>query len=190
MTVIIVEGDALYYKRRNSIKHLIAPLLPDISNTVVEQIGLNRDYYTVGPIPRGSNPSSFLNPEDPVVHTQIPNVFINYYEMWGASEAGNNYFLERAYMHFHYATRGEQKQILALHCDPAMHQDESHYRYKRGPHFHVEGGNPDLSRAHVSLCLSDDALGGSDLISLMTTFRDAVSMIRKEIFPCWERKIA
>jgi hypothetical protein len=188
MTKFVIESDILYRLRRNSIKHLIAPLLPAMANAIVEQIGLNRDYYTVGAIPRGRSPSSYLNPEDPIVPTRIPNIHVNYYETWSVSEIADKYSLEKAYMHFYYLVRAEQKQILALYCDPAMHASEAHYRYKRGPHFHVEGGTPDFSRAHVSLCLSDHTLGGSSLGSLMTTFGNAVHMISKEIFPYWERR--
>ncbi len=52
---------------------------------------------------------------------------------------------------------------------------------------HLEGADPNVSRAHISLCISDEELGGTDLRGIMFTMADAVRMIAAELFPCWER---
>jgi hypothetical protein len=55
--------------------------------------------------------------------------------------------------------------------------------YKRGPHLHVGGGSPNIDRAHISLCVNDNAFGGGTIEELTATFSKCVTMINDEILP-------
>jgi hypothetical protein len=187
MRILELPSGELYRIRRQAVRRLVAPLLPQPPNIAVEQIGPGRDAYTIGILPKGRSGTSFLNPEEALVSTYVDGLLLNYYESWRELR-GDQYYLERAYMHIHLRLGGKlPRQILSLHCDPSMRESEEHYRYKRGPHLHVEGATPNLDRAHISLCLSDAELGGSDIKRLTDCLRAAVGMIVKEIVPCWER---
>jgi hypothetical protein len=187
MAPIIVESAALYRDRRRAVRRLVAPLLPQPPSVNVEQVGLGRNTYTIGVLPNGRQPSSYLNPEEVLVPTRVPNLLMNYYETWRKGTEADEYYLDKAYMHIHLATRSLSQQIFSLHCDPSIHPSAEHFRYKRGPHVHIEGATPNVSRAHVSLCLSDQDFGGANLVALMMSFDQAVRMIAAEFFPCWER---
>jgi hypothetical protein len=91
-------------------------------------------------------------------------------------------------MHFHLTSGAKPRQVFSLHCDPSLNEGDVHFRYKRGPHIHVDGANPDVSRAHISLFLMDTAKGGADLKTLMANFGEAVQMVAREIFPRWQRR--
>ena len=168
-------------------RNILAPLLPQPPNSSVRQLGLGRDRYILGVLPRNRVPTSVLNPEEAIVPTRLFGVSLNYYEIWRPLGGTEKYYLDRAYMHIHLTTGGAKRQVLALHCDPALNPSEHHYQYKRGPHMHIEGAVPSVSRAHISVCLLDNELGGAEIGRLTTSFRAAVVMVAKELFPCWER---
>jgi hypothetical protein len=138
-------------------------------------------------LPHGRRPNTFSNPEEVLVATRASNVLMNYYETWRQTKEADEYYLDRVYMHMHIVARPKPQQVLSLHCDPSMNASDAHFRYRRGPHFHIEGATPNVSRAHISLCLVDQHLGGSDLRALTSSFGEAVQLIASELFPCWER---
>jgi hypothetical protein len=187
MAPIVVESAVLHQTRRATVRRLVAPLLPVPPNVEVQQVGVNRDAYVLGVVPRGRIPSSYLNPEEALVPTRVPRILMNYYESWRSSIEPDEYFLDRAYMHIHVVVQSTQQHVLSLHCDPALRSSDSNFRYKRGPHVHVEGAIPTVNRAHISLCLMDERLGGDTILALTSSLREAVKMISAELFPCWER---
>jgi hypothetical protein len=187
MNAIIVRSESLRRERRPGVRRLVSPLLPQPSNVIVEQVGPSRDAYTLSVLPHGRSPSSFLNPEEVLVATRAPNVLMNYYETWRRGREPDEYYLDRVYMHMHIVAHPKPRQVLSLHCDPSMKTSDTHFRYRRGPHFHIEGAAPDVSRAHISLCLVDQNFGGADLSALTSSFGQAVRLIAAELFPCWER---
>jgi hypothetical protein len=187
MVPITAKSASLYKDRRFGVRRLVSPLLPQPPNIIVEQTGLGRNAYTLSVLPSNRQPSTVLNPEEVMVRTRAPNVLMNYYETWRKGGEADEYYLDILYMHMHIAARPKSQQVLSLHCDPSMRSSEPHYRYKRGPHFHFEGAAPDVSRAHVSVCLVDRHLGGSNLEALMATFGEEVRLIAAELLPCWER---
>jgi hypothetical protein len=188
MAAVALASADLHRLRKQAVRRLVAPLLPEPPSITVEQIGFGRDTFTLGILPKGRSPSSILNPEDALVPTYVSGLLLNYYESWKEVRGSDQYYLDRAYMHMHLRLGGAQpRQILSLHCDPGMHHSQEHYQYKRGPHLHVEGANPNLARAHISLCLTDVELGGSDVRQLTESFRAAVGLVVKELVPCWER---
>lgn len=187
MTSVSISADALRGKRSTVVRRLLSPLLITNHQARIQQVGPGRDSFTLGALPIGKAASPSINPEDPRVPTKIPLLFVNYYETWKLGMEGDVYLLDRAYMHIHLQKINVSKQLLSLHCDPCIPSSEQHYRYKRGPHLHVEGADPRLDRAHISLCLQDSQLGGDTVEELTSVFREAVKMIEKEMFPCWER---
>ena len=88
-------------------------------------------------------------------------------------------------MHMHLIMRdARSRQVLSLHCDPELHRSDEHYLYRRGPHLHVEGADPSVDRAHISLCLLDAELGGGNIVRLTNSLTAAVRMIARELVPC------
>jgi hypothetical protein len=187
MADILVDADTLHRERRRAVRRLVAPILPQPPNAVVEQVGLVRNAYVIGVLPVGRSPTSYQNPEEILVATRSPKILMNYYETWRPRANSGEYSLDKAYMHIHSVFSSEAKQIFSLHCDPCLHPSERHFRYKRGPHVHIEGAVPDVSRGHISLCLAHKDLGGTDILSLTSSLAEAVNMIASELLPCWER---
>ncbi len=189
---IVIDSSLLKTDRKKSIIKVISPMLETVHKAQVLQIGPGIRSFTLGALPRGSFPILSMNPEDPRVPTKIGRLFFNYHETWIPTDSGNEYLLDRAYLHIHLQKLREDqsKQVLSLHCDPCLSSSAEHYRYKRGPHIHVEGANPSLDHAHVSLCLGDKQLGGDNLNEITNVFMDSVKMIKDELFPCWERAIS
>jgi hypothetical protein len=175
-------------KRKKVVQRLVAPLLPQPPNLQVEQVGPGRDEFTLATLPKGSRGTPFFNPEDAIVPTRVAGLFLNYFETWIQHPDSDEYYLHRAYMHMHiHVSKGNSRQVLSLHCDPALDQSEGHFKYKRGPHFHVSGANPNIDRAHISLCLLDHELGGRDIKALTNSLDSVIRMMSKELLPCWER---
>lgn len=187
MRAVSISADILRKSRGDTVRRLLTPLLVTPHRTQVKQIGFGRDSFTLGALPIGMPPSPSINRDDPRVPTKIPCLFVNYYETWKVGESGDVYLLDRSYMHIHLQKAQGSRQLLSLHCDPCISSSERHYRYKRGPHLHIEGADPDLDRAHISLCLHDSRLGGENVEELTLVLREAIRMIEKELFPCWER---
>jgi len=187
MVAIIAPSEVLYRDRPRGVRRLVSPLMPQPSSVTVQQVGPSRDAYTLSVLPHGRSPSSYSNPEEALVATRAPNVFMNYYESWRHGVRADEYRLDRVYMHIHIIYGMKSLQVLSLHCDPSMKEADAHFRYKRGPHFHIEGATPSVSRAHIALCLMDQYFGGSDLRALMLSFGEAVRLVAGELFPCWER---
>jgi hypothetical protein len=161
--------------------------MPQYSKTVVEQLGLGRNSFTLGVLPPNRSATAFANPEEALFATKVPQLLANYYETWRRTDASDEYYLDRAYLHMHVVVKGASRQVLSLHCDPALAEADQHYRYKRGPHIHVDSASPDVSRAHLSVCLLDDHLGGRDIAALNRALTAAVHMIDAEFVPQWER---
>jgi hypothetical protein len=187
MTIIKVPSSIIHNDRPKAVKRIISPLLPQRHRSTVQQMGKGRNQYSLGLLPFGRSANSFSNLEDALVPTNLAGFLLNYYETWVQSDRADEYYLERAYLHIFSSKGSVPKQILSLHCDPAMKLSEGHYRYRRGPHLHFAGVTPSVDRAHVSLCINDDHRGGADLSALTESFAEAIKMIATEFFPCWER---
>lgn len=97
--------------------------------------------------------------------------------------------LDRAYLHLHLKSL-DDLQAASLHCDPMTEKSEVNYTYKRGPHLHIAGATPDISRAHVSLCVSDRAKGGNNLGSLTSTLKSGLSLLVDELIPAYARHLS
>ena len=177
-----VEADTLSY-RPKKIREVLGSVVSDPSALDIRPM-TNFTDYVVGPMPHGSNFSNFSDPSDIRLKTAWENIYFNYHEIWQSD--GTRYFsLNRAYFHL-YLTRGSSSseiQSLSLHCDPMLAKSERSYLYKRGPHLHIGNAAPDISRAHLSLCVGDNQVGGNTVNALMGKFKKALEMISVEIVP-------
>lgn len=171
-------------ERYKAVGAVLGPLFSRPADLNIRRLGAGRS-YTVGLVPRGVNPATVTAPDQVRVQTKGVGVFANYYEVWIPLVGSPNYYLERAYLHLHRKLSREDRdlQLLSLHCDPALAKDSSSYVYKRGPHLHIGGAHPNIDRAHVSLCVGDEELGGSDVDSITYKLAAAVEMISDEFFP-------
>ena len=149
MAPIVIDSARLNRDRRQAVRRLVTPLLPESPNVIIERVGSNRDIYTLSVLPRGRAPGSYLTPETPLVATSVPKILMNYYESWRQSDQADVYYLERMYMHLHLAIGAKPRQVFSLHCDLSLKDGDVHFRYGRGPHVHVEGVDPN-SVARIS----------------------------------------
>jgi hypothetical protein len=174
-------------QRRSAIIALLTPLISDRNRIEIRQLGAGRR-YVVGVINKGQVPSTVIDADTVRVPTKVRGVFLNYHEVWLPDQQGNRYDLDRAYMHLHLKKSNESadKQILCLHCDPLLTTGSPSFPYKKGPHLHVLGASPSIDRSHIAVCLNDTSHGGDDAQGLTRSLGQAIRMIEREIFPCYQ----
>src|SRR5436190_10811569 len=143
------------FRRFADAQALLSPLLEQPDRFEVVRLPQAVD-YTIGLIPRGYAAQSVIDPSSLRLPSKWESIYFNYHETWRPTNGSNRYFLDRAYLHFYLRNfeGAEELQALSLHCDPALEKTDPHFRYRRGPHFHVGGARPNIDRAHLSLCVS------------------------------------
>jgi hypothetical protein len=116
---------------------------------------------------------------------RVPNIFINYFEIWQGHTQPQQFVLDKAYFHLDtpLGDGRASEEILAIHCDALAKGGEVAFSYKRGPHLHVSGNKRDISKAHIALCLSDLDRTCSDIDAYWSAFSGIVKMIGDEILP-------
>lgn len=162
---------------------MLKPLIADRNKIEVRQVG-SGTYHTLAALARGATPALIGDPAAARVPSKASGVFLNYHEVWKPSSR-DEYLLERAYLHLHLAptSRESDRQILCLHCDPLTATGDVSHSYKRGPHLHILGGNPNIDKAHVALCINDEGHGGATVIELTKSLSAAITMIGREFLP-------
>ncbi|HJM93322.1 MAG: hypothetical protein QGG19_14005 [Alphaproteobacteria bacterium] len=142
MSLIITDPSTLN-KHRQRVQKIFKPLAKtnhvDVffrSGTNKVAIGLGRDTY-------GSDLSRARHP------SRYDSIYVNYFEIWIAQEAGETFFLEKSCMHLDtpYPDGTGDEEVLALHCDPSLDGKGSESIFKRGPHLHLSGNRRDIKRA-------------------------------------------
>ena len=104
-----------------------------------------------------------------------------YFEVWNPADR-KRYRIERAYLNIYQRDgRGEETEVLCLHCDPGEPSGAPHSAYKRGPHLHLSFAGDPLKRAHLALYVGrvEELLADKD--RLYSALRDVVKMIRHEV---------
>lgn len=177
-------------KRRAVLLKLLAPLVGNPHRIDVRQISSGQS-FTVALLPKGTAPASITAPDMVRVPSKAATVFINFYEVWLPKNASQVFYLERSYLHVHEQENRDaaDSQLLSLHCDPTISSAVASYKLKRAPHLHIGGTAPNISRAHIGLCLNDAEFGGQTVEQLTSTLRLAISMIATEIFPFYDRDL-
>jgi hypothetical protein len=163
--------------RAQEIARILAPLAPPSRRIACMRRLLNRQ--TVLAAHLGEEPSE-PDPDQWRFSTRVPRIRASYYEIWQPVERG--FCLNRAYLHL-YVRRDqrEEKQILALHCDPNELPSQKHYLYKAGPHVHVNAAEDPLHRAHIALNTSNlkDVLRSVGDLTL--ALKTAVTMVDDQV---------
>ncbi|MEC9067785.1 MAG: hypothetical protein VX569_10955 [Pseudomonadota bacterium] len=175
------------HRRFGDVAALIAPLLSPEDYFEAARLTAVRD-YTIGILPFGYAAETVMDPSNVRFPTNWDDVFFNYHERWVPIDGGRRFALERAYLHL-YLSSLDDLQAASLHCDPMLEKSEVNYRYKRGPHLHIAGAIPDISRAHVSVCVADTARGGNNLGSLTSTFKAGLRLLIDELIPSYSRHL-
>ncbi|MCK4374499.1 MAG: hypothetical protein KAX19_04190 [Candidatus Brocadiae bacterium] len=121
---------------------------------------------------------------------------LSYYEVWeylGARQARRRpgsrralalprYRLIKAYFHVYEArSELEEHPLLLLHCDPTEPESSIHYKYKIGPHIHLEVAGDPWRKAHIALCHGWQKQALRDLGSLDRAMTCAVELVSDEL---------
>ena len=110
--------------------------------------------------------------------TKSRGYWAGYYEIWSLVPGTNNTFeLEKAYLTVY---RGES-EFVCLHCDPAESGIGKKIEYKQSPHLHVEVAESPVHKAHISICVGNNAAVLADIGNLTRTFERGIEMIKLEI---------
>lgn len=136
--------------RAQQLTKLLLPIIPSGQRLACRPRFLDRHMVLSAYL--GSEPLD-LDPNMWRFTTRIPKIRASYYERWVPTDFRREaYFLERAYLHLYLRqSQLEEREILALHCDPNEARSERHYRYKAGPHVHVSTAEEPLPHAHFAL---------------------------------------
>jgi hypothetical protein len=108
----------------------------------------------------------------------------NYFEIWEPlGERSDRYVMNRAYFTLFRVSGRPLKEydVVALHADPILGDDEAHVLYKRGPHLHVISAGDPLSHAHIALNKGHLEETLSTIENLSDAIASAVLMIREQI---------
>jgi hypothetical protein len=172
------------FRRLSDAKAILEPVLAQPERFEITRFPQVSN-FTIGAVPRGYAVQTIMDPSSLRLRTRWEDIYFNYHEIWRLGGKPQMYIMDRAYLHFYLRNvEGlDELQALSLHCDPALDKNDAHYRYRRGPHFHIGGATPNIDRAHVSLCVSDAALGGNNLGALTRTLRDSLGMAIHEVIP-------
>jgi hypothetical protein len=179
----ITIDDSQLADRTREIRGLVAGLVANKRGIEVRQLPGGVDYI-VGVLSKGVAPESVTSPELIRVPSKIIGVYLNYHERWRPITKSTLYELERAYLHIYLAPKnGVDRQILCFHYEPSTGAADASAAYKNGPHLHVGGATPSITKAHLAICVNDDDLGGEDLQALNKTLKAAIRMIELELLP-------
>lgn len=175
------------FRRLNDLPQLLSPITSESDAFVGSRLPRVRD-FTIGMLPHGYAPESVLDPAAVRFPTRWAGIFFNYHERWVAIDAARSYAMERAYLHI-YLTDLDDLQAVSLHCDPMLEREDASFQFKRGPHLHLAGATPDISRTHISICAADKAMGGNNLGSLTSTVKAGLRMLVDELIPAYNRHL-
>lgn len=180
--MIRVTQAELETRRASAIK-LVRSLVADKRGFEVRQVGGGGD-YVVAAIPKGTGPRDISDPEQTRLPSKIEGVFLSYHERWHPVPKSSDYQLDRVYLHLHIAPRrGEDRQVLCFHFEPSAGATDASAAFKNGPHLHLGGAVPSISKSHIAICVNDENLGGTDIVGLERTLTAAIRMIELEMLP-------
>jgi hypothetical protein len=120
-------------KRGQEITKLLGPIAPKGQRLACWKRLLNRQVVFsayLGPQPTDAEPDLWR------FATKISRIRASYHERWLQTDFRQQaFYLERAYLHLYLRSNlNDEREILALHCDPNEAQTERHFLYKVGPH--------------------------------------------------------
>lgn len=157
-------------RRHNSITNLLKPVLPNgqkLAASRFKRASANEYILTA----HSGSPTDDYRRN--IFKTKNPDYRGNYFEQWYIGH-GDTYLLKSASMNFFY---NNDEKILSLHCDPNEEIGSPHYKYKTGPHLHVDGR---FKHAHIALNLSNLDQVIHSIIQLEKAFAIGLTMIDDE----------
>jgi hypothetical protein len=160
---------------------LLQPLIPLKQRLTCRPKTVARNNIILG-VHLGSEPSE-SDPDLIRFATRVPTIRAAYYERWLPMDSDlRMYYLERAYLHL-YLRQGtdNEKEIIALHCDPNEPQTTPHYRYKAGPHLHMSTAPDPLPHCHIALNNADMQTVLGSLANLTDALQLAITMINDQV---------
>lgn len=168
--------------RAADIRGLLKPLAA--SGTVASTIKRESTAFILGAYdgPKPLSPTV----RDWRLRTPVERLYVNYFERWELLPGRSEVFLERAYLTlFRKISHTNETEILSLHCDPNEPSTAPHYRYKAGPHIHVNAADQPLPHAHFAL--NHDAVDRTvaDLFELTSVMGRGIELIEKQVLPLY-----
>ena len=113
--------------------------------------------------------------------TPAAHHYAMYYEVWRRVDR-KNFGMQCAYLNIYRRdVRGDETELLCLHCDPGEASTSPHAAYKRGPHLHLSIAGDPVKRAHLALHVGRVEEVLADRERLYAALGDAVQMIRDEV---------
>jgi len=178
MPLIITDPSTLN-KRRQRVQKIFEPLAKTNRVDVFFHSGANKAVIGLGLDTYGSDLRRARYP------SRYDRIYVNYFEIWIAQEAGETFFLEKSCMHLDtpYPDGTGDEEVLALHCDPSLDGKDPESIFKRGPHLLLSGNRRDIKKSHIALCLTNLESSISSIDSLSTALDKSVSMIDSELLP-------
>lgn len=168
----ILLSNKKIYLRSNEIRNLIKPLSRNGNSVSCKISTTQKGAITFGTF-GGSAPIS-SNYKDWHFKTHKTKFNASYFEVW--LEKGVEFCLEKAYFKLMVNENNINKEILSLHIDPS----ETINKYKTGPHLHVKTTNDFVSKAHISLNLSNLNQVINSFDEFKKAYRHAITMINEE----------
>ena len=176
-TIILPEVDLS--KRSNAIRKVLSTIAPARQTPAVQR-AINAQTYTLAAF-QGSQPRDHFR--DWRFKTINASFRAGFFEVW-VPYSDLKWKLEKCYLHLYETIRRpdpEEKEYLALHCDPQLYKPGVQFQYKCGPHLHPKAAHGPLSASHIALNASHLNEVFASFDSLWTAFESAVTMIKKEV---------
>lgn len=117
------------------------------------------------------------------LRTFVADIWCQYLEHWIPLREGRSYELHQANLHLRMNFPGERepREIVLLHCEPSLMQEDLKSRCKRGPHVHVADAGHPMVHCHfpLNLCHLESTMESIDALS--EAIRSAIEIVRAEV---------
>lgn len=181
MSTIIARSDELR-SRGQRVQRMLRPMSQQASGPAYQLRLADRGVQVLSAYD-GTRPTSEFRQWR--FRTKAAGLVAMYFEIWQPRDGrGVEFSLARAYLQlYELVGPGQEKEILALHCDPDETGDEVARigRYKQGPHLHfVVAGDP-FAKAHIALADGQLAEVLRSAASLTESLEGCVRLIQAEL---------
>jgi len=171
MPILMVEKD-IRSRMNNPIRKLLKPLTSQLVNATSDATA-EPGSIVIGV--KGQGIKSSNKSADWRFKIKNGIYSANYTEIWVAD---NTHFgLKSAYLSIFDEN---DKELIALHCDPREPKTSGFYKYKCGPHVHISHSTPKIKKAHIALNLSDFEKIIGDINLLDKALAKGIQMIADE----------
>lgn len=171
MPILIDENKI--FGRESSIRNLLLPLSKN--NKDVSARIANSDRGTIVFAAHSGTKPIASNYREWIIRTHNEQFKSSYFEVW--NQKNNQYSLKLAYFRLMLSLSSDYNEVLSLHIDPL----EIDCKYKSGPHVHIMSSSTIISKAHISLNLSNlkEVINTYEIFN--KAYENALKMINDEI---------